>query len=101
MAGLWDDSVIGVRVGLLQYFGLAKNKRRIAFSIENQCRDLRPVERRTIKLSKRCDDLDDLLRFDHPDCIRNKIDAFFSLSHPTTISEALIDQMGKPAEFWY
>src|ERR1700740_2489764 len=99
MAGLWDDSVIGARVGPLQYFGLAKNKRRVAFSIENQRRDPRPVQRGTIKLSKRGDDLDDLLRFDHSDSIRNKLDASFSLSRPTTISEALIDQMGKPAEF--
>src|SRR5215469_4103543 len=100
MAGLRDNSVIGARVSLLQYFSMAKNEGRIAFSVENQRRDLRPVERRTIKLSKSGHDLDDFWWTDHPDRIAYEINAFFSLGHPTAISEALIDQMGKPAKLW-
>src|ERR1700740_1021550 len=100
MAGLWDNSIIGARVSLLQHFGVAKNERRISFSIDNQRRDLRPVERRTIKLSKSGHDLDDFWWTDHADRIAYEINALFSLSHPTMISEALIDQMGKSTELW-
>src|ERR1700757_1063893 len=100
MAGLWDNSIIGARVSLLQNFGVAKNKGRIAFSVENQRWDLRSVEGRTIKLSKCGHDLDDFWWTYHADRIAYEINAFFSLSYPTMISEALVDQMGKPAEFW-
>src|ERR1700747_2965969 len=100
MARLWDDPVIGARVGLLQYFGVAKNKGMITFSIEDQRRDLRPVERRTIKLSDSGHDLGDFWWRDHRHSVAHEIRAFFSLSRPTMISEALIDQMGKPAKLW-
>ena len=100
MAGPRDNTIIGAWVCLLQYFGVAKNKGRIAFSIENQCRNLRPVERKTIKPPDSGDDFNHFFRPDHPDRILHEVDAFWRLSHPTMISEALIDQMGKPAKLW-
>ena len=101
MAGPRDNTIIGAWVCLLQYFGVAKDKGRIALSIKNQCRNLRPVEWKTIKPPDGGDDLSRFFRPDHPDSILHEVDAFFRLSHPTMISEALIDQMGKPPELWY